>query len=401
MKRSRNYWENKLTRRRFLKGAGLTLAGLGMGSLLPGCKPAATPTPAPEATPTPVPPTPAPPTPAPEIGGPIQFLSWEGYDLRGCMEDWEEPLGITMESTYIGDHADIQAKLAIAEPGLYDLVTYYHGYSDLYAKELEIIQPLDREKIPNFEDLYDLFKTEHWWVDEDGTLWGTAFTWGAEGSNYNADEIDAPESWFDLLKPEFKGRIGIVDDLVGAFVMASHMLGYSEKFPNLTQEELDAVIEQLKEFKAQARAIAPSYGDLTDMLVAGEIVATIPGWAAVNIWAQERGVNVQMSVPKEGSYTFIDAFAIPVGSDNVETVLAWINHSLSPEVQACQAKALAAGVVNPKAVPLLDPTTAALYPYDKLDELFALAPVYPLPPLESEEYTTYDDWIAAWEEFKA
>lgn len=79
MNKSRsNYWSKQLTRRRFLKGAGLTLAGLGVGSLLPACKPAATPTvapptptPAPEATPTLAPPTP--PTAAEEIT--LQFFS--------------------------------------------------------------------------------------------------------------------------------------------------------------------------------------------------------------------------------------------------------------------------------------------------------------------------------------
>jgi spermidine/putrescine transport system substrate-binding protein len=374
----------RLTRRQFLKGTGLSLVGLGMGPLLSSCGPAATPTPE-----------------EIKIGGGIQFMSWEGYDLRGCMEAWEGEHNATMESAYIGDHAEIQAKLAAVEPGLYDLITFYHAYSDLYAKELKIIQPLDEDKLPNLEDLIDLFKTGRWWVSEDGTRWGVPFTWGAEGVNYNADEIDPVESWFDLLKPEFKGRIALVDDLMATALIGAHLAGLAGEYPYLTQEQLAQVFEALQPLKEQSRAIAPSYGDLTEMLVSGEVVAGIPGWAAVGAWAQDRDVNVKTSFTKEGHFTFIDAFAIPVGSDNVETVMAWINHAISPEIQACQAKALAAGVVNPKAIPLLDETIATLFPYDAIDEFFQKNPVYDLPPLKSDQYATYDDWLAGWEAFKA
>ncbi len=388
-KSDERYGRNRLTRRDFLRAAGLTVVSAGASPLLSAC--------APRPTPTPAAPTA---TPVPEIGGAIQFLSWEGYDLRGCMEPWEEAHGVTMESTYIGDHPEIPAKLAAAPAGLYDLITYYHGYWELYRDELKIITPLEREKLPTFDDLYPMFKEGHRWVDEEGTIWAVPFTFGVLGGNYNADEIDAPESWRDLLKPEFKDRFAIVDDNNAVVLTGGQILGYGDKIPYLTKEELDEIMELWLEFKANARTIA-IYGDLTDLFVAGEIVACIPGWAAVNVWSQERDVNVQMYIPKEGASAFIDAFAIPPGSDNRETVLAWINESIGPEMQACQASALAAGVVNPKAVPLTEPSIAAMYDYERLDEIFEIAPVFDMPPRESDEYATYDDWVEAWEEVKA
>jgi spermidine/putrescine transport system substrate-binding protein len=370
-----------LTRREFLTAAGVTVVSLGASPLLSGCRPA--------------PSAPA----APKIGGTIQYLSWEGYDLRGCMEPWESANGVSMESTYIGDHPEIPAKLAAAAAGLYDLITYYHGYWELYRDELKIITPLEREKLPNFEDLYPLFKG-HRWVDDKGTIWAVPFSFGVLGGNYNADKVEAPESWLDLLKPEFKDQFAIVDDNNAGIITGGMMLGYGDRLPNLTKEELREVMDLWKRFKANARTIAV-YGDLTDLFVAGEIIASIPGWAAVNVWAGERGTNVQMYIPKEGASTFIDAFAIPPGSDNRETVLAWINEAIGPEMQACQAKALAAGVVNPKAVPLTEPSIAAMYDYDNLDQIFKVAPIFDMAPRESAEFTTFEEWVAAWEEFKA
>ena len=371
-----------ISRRDFLKGLGLATISIGASPALlsSACR------------------GPAPPA-EDEIGGTLQYLSWEGYDLRGCMEPWEEEHGVTMESTYIGDHPEIPAKLAVARAGLYDLITYYHGYWDLYRDELEIITPLEREKLPNFEALYPRFQGERW-VDDEGTIWAVPFTFGVLGGNYNAAEIDPPGSWFDLLLPQFEDRFAIVDDNNAVVITGAMALGYGDKVPNLTPEELDEIMDFWRELRAKARTIAV-YGDLTDLFAAGEIVATIPGWAAVNVWAGERDLNVGMYIPQEGATTFIDAYAIPPESDNRETALAWINESISPEVQACQAEALAAGVVTPDAVPLTDPEIAAMYDYDGLDELFEIAPVFDIGPRESDEYATYEDWIAAWEGVKA
>jgi spermidine/putrescine transport system substrate-binding protein len=383
-----NLW--RINRREFLKLSGLVAAG----SLLSACQPKAT------ATPVAATAVPATKAPEPKVGGTIDFLSWEGYDLPTCMTDWQESKGVVLSSSYIGDHAEIQAKLTTAQSAGFDLVTYYQGFADLYIIDLDILQPIDPSKVPNLKNTYELFQTGDFWV-KDGKLWGVPFTWGAEGANYNADEIDPLESWWDLLEPEFKDRVGIVDEMYGSVIMGASAVGLSDKIPNLSQDELAQVKEFLLKVKAQARGIAPSFGDLTDMLVSGEIVVTFPGWAAVNVWAQERGVNVQHTIPKEGGFTFIDAYAIPKNADNVDATVEWINQALTPDVQACQAAYLAAGVVNPDAVPLLDEGTAALYEYDDMDAFFSKAPVYGSPPTESDDYATYDDWLNMWEEVKA
>jgi spermidine/putrescine transport system substrate-binding protein len=374
-----------IDRRSFLKLTGIGVAAAGLGPALAACQPAATATVAPTKA----------------VGGRLDFLSWEGYDLPDCMKAWQDAHGVTMSSTYIGDHSEIQAKLTTAQTTGYDLITYYQGYADLYRNEVKILQELDRSRIPNFEKLYEMFRTKDFWVDSSGKVWGTPFTWGAEGCNYNADKTSAPESWKDLLKPEFKDKLGMIDDMNGALIIAGRILGYGDQLPNLTPAQLQETKDLLLQFKSNARGIAASYGDLTDLLVSGEVIVTFPGWAAVNVWAQERGANVQHTMPAEGGFTFIDAFAIPAQADNYDTSIEWINEALSPQVQACAAAALSAGVVTPDAVQYLDEKTAQLYPYDKIEDVFTKAPVYSLPPRESDTYATYDDWLSMWEEVKA
>ena len=144
---------SKIDRRGFLKAAGLGIVSVGLGSSLAACGQAT-----PEAT--------------AQVGGALQFLSWEGYDLPTCMAEWQAAHGVTMELTYIGDHSEIQAKLATATGVGYDLITYYQGYYDLYRDELQIIQSLDTSKLPNLASLYERFREQVFWKDAEGKVWG-------------------------------------------------------------------------------------------------------------------------------------------------------------------------------------------------------------------------------------
>ena len=58
---------------------------------------------------------------------------------------------------------------------------------------------------------YDIFKTGEAgkWFNVDGKQYAFPFTWGIQGINYQSDAIDAPGSYRDLLKPEFKDKFGI------------------------------------------------------------------------------------------------------------------------------------------------------------------------------------------------
>jgi spermidine/putrescine-binding protein len=131
------------TRRRFLRRAGIVTLTVGAGpTLLAACgddddddaaAPAASEGPA----------------RAPEASGRVDFLSWEGYDIPDPLKAWKSETGVTVKATYIGNHDEIQTKLKAGGAGAgYDIITYYQGYKPLY-QELEILEPLDEQKLPN------------------------------------------------------------------------------------------------------------------------------------------------------------------------------------------------------------------------------------------------------------
>jgi spermidine/putrescine transport system substrate-binding protein len=333
----------------------------------------------------------------------IQFMSWEGYDFPGPMEEWKKKNGVEIQSTYMGSHDDIQAKILGGGGAGLDLITYGSSYKELY-RELKILKPIDESRIPNLKNLLPFFASnvQNIWVESDGTRTGVPCDWGAVGISYDSSAIsEAPTSYDILFDPKYKGKVGMPDDALGAYGQAARVLGLNSS--RMTEEEFTKVTNWLTDLAKQTKGVSASYGDVSTRFIAGDIVLSFLGWAAYKSFAADAGKKTIETVwPQNGGgLAFSNAYAIPPGADNEETALAWINETLRPEVQAGMAKALVGGVVVSGAEKFLDPTIASLYPYDRLEEFFALAPLQEDPPLKSDKYVIRERVLAAWQEVKA
>jgi spermidine/putrescine transport system substrate-binding protein len=340
---------------------------------------------------------------APQASGRVDFLSWEGYDIPDPLKGWKSENGVTVKATYIGNHDEIQTKLKAGGAGAgYDIITYYQGYKPLY-QELEILEPLDEQKLPNLKNLFPYFASDegNFWIDEDGTRTGVPWTWGSIGITIDTRRVKSmPTSWYDLLEPEFKGRVAIPDDPTGAWALASHVL---ELDPAATsKEDGEKVFDLLSQVAAQSTGVSPSFGDATTKMTAGDADVCWQGWAAMNQFAADAGVDsFETEVPKEGSFSFCDAYALPAGADNVDSALSWMNESLDPKVNAEAAVFLVGGVTVADAVEHLSKDIAGLYAYEDLDALLERSPFYNNPPVESDEFVTFQEVQRRWQEIKA
>ena len=341
------------------------------------------------------------------VAGTIDFYSWQGYDLTSvkAVKQWLATNDVTLKASYVSTHDDITAKFTTGGgKGNYNLSTFEAGWGPLYI-ELGIPSELDPSRVPNFQKAYEVFRTgaASSWFNVSGKQYAFPFTWGLQGINYESSKIGPPASYKDLLKPEFKDKIGITDDAVTIVVIGARVLGFFRTDSLYTPNQLNQIMGFWTEMKDNARLIVPSYGNLADQLVAGEIVAGTPGWAAVNSFAADKGDDAVMhTVPQEGAANFCDAYMIPAESTETDSVYAFINEAFTPEAQAQEAAYLVQAAVVPEAVDLMDPATKALYPYDQIDDILSnQAPLRAIPAQSPSGYTSYQDWLAAWEQVKA
>jgi len=333
--------------------------------------------------------------------GDLQIMAWEGYDLVPELQAWRDANGVNVETTSMTSQDDVHTKFMAGNPPPFDLAEYNQAYANLYIDQLKITTPIDLATVPNFnaDNIFEQFLGKAQW-ERDGKLTGVPWIWGFNTALYNADEISELKSYKDLLAPELKGKIAIVDDSVSMWPVTARVAGLGAKYPNLTRDELATAFAELAKYRDQARMIALNMGDVATALAAGDVVAVLCADPAIIKMTEELGGKLKMAVPEEGVVLWVDAWFVPPSADNVETALAFVNEALSPQAQADICMRLNQAPVSKEAVALMDDAARARIDYDNLAAYFA-GGLPGIPPLESEEFATYDDWISAWQEFKA
>jgi spermidine/putrescine transport system substrate-binding protein len=344
-------------------------------------------------------------TTAGKVGGTLDFLSWEGYDFPDknvpAMKAWRAAHDVTMHSTYIATNEDIPAKLKGGGGG-FDISSYGHPFKSFWVDQLQLFIPLDEAKLPNLKNLIPFFASDfgNLWLDSDGTRTGVPMAWGSMGLNYDSAMVAAPTSYDVLFEPKYKNKVTVVDDPQVWFQLAAGIHGYEPS--QLTQAQFEQVSDWLARLISQTKGTAPSYGDAATRLVAGDVIFAWPGWAAVNQFAALGGKKtIKTVLPKEGGVSFVDAFAIVQGADNVDTAYAFINETMVPRVAAQEANFLVGGTPVQGAIGLLEPEIKGLYDYSDIHGQFERAPLYNIPPVKSDQYVTYDEVLHRAQELKA
>ena len=330
----------------------------------------------------------------------ITFLGWQGYDAPLLVDDWVGKNGIKLATTYIGNNDEIITKLTSGGLGQIDIVTPYMGYIPLLAKT-GLIDPVDTSLVPNLDKVLPLFRNDSN-VNVDGVLYSVPFTWGSAPMMYDpATYPTAPSSWKDLLKPEFTGKVGMMDDPLGNLMLAA-VVGTDAEFATLlTADQLKAAVDFLIAIKKQSRLVAVSWGDLADALSRGDITVTYSGWETIKKFCADKGKTIEYTYPNEGTFAWLDNYCIAKDAPHKAEAHLVANEIISVPAQKNLAETAIQAIVNSDAIAALDPAIKALYPYDDIENFGKKAKFFAFPPSESDgKHTTYTEWLAEYDRFK-
>ena len=145
-----------------------------------------------------------------EAGGKqvLNLFSWADNFDPEMIKAFEKKYNCKVNYDVFANNEELLAKLQ-AGGAQYDLIQP-SDYMVSTMIKLDLLEKLDKEALPNTKNVMDTL--QHPDFDPNGD-YSVVYTWGMTGIVYNKKYIkESPTSWNDLWKPEYKGRVILLND---------------------------------------------------------------------------------------------------------------------------------------------------------------------------------------------
>lgn len=264
---------------------------------------------------------------------------------QGMKQEFEAKYGITVNYVRMSSGEALARVQAEKDNPQFDI--WWGGPADSFvaAKEAGLLEAYDS---PNYVNLVDPAKAkdaDNYWV---GIYMGSlGFATNTEWLAANPG-VEAPTSWDDLLRPEFKGQI-----------MVAHPSSSGTSYTAL------ATILQIRGEEEGWKYIEQYAGQVAQFTKSGAAPAKFVGQgeAAVGIVFSHDIVNeidnnklpLKLTFPAEGTGYEIGAMGIIKGAKHMDAAKLWFDWALTPEAQSLGPKYKAYQAPTVKGVELSHP----------------------------------------------
>jgi putative spermidine/putrescine transport system substrate-binding protein len=342
--------------------------------------------------------------------GSLNVLAWPGYAEDGSTSpdvDWVTPFeDETGCKVNVKVFATSNEAVQLFNGGDYDVVSA-SGDGSLRLVYGEKVQPVNLDLIPNYADIIPALKDKPWNSVGD-TNYGVPHGRGANLLLYTeADYPQAPTSWADMWEADspLKGKISPYDDAIyiadaAVYLMATQPdLGIENPY-SLDQEQFDAAISLLEQ---QKPLVAEYWGDVVKQgqgLATGSVKQS-QGWQLTANIANTDGEKVGTTKPEEGTTGWSDTWMIKKGTENINCAYKWLDHVISPEVNAQIAEYFGEAPANEKSCALTAEGHCDLF-HAQEDDYWADVWYWTTPTEDCVDGRTdvkcvgYDEWVRAW-----
>ena len=252
------------------------------------------------------------------------------YINEDVVTAFEEETGIAVNvNNNFDSNESMYAKLAGGT--VYDILIPSDYYIEKLIQE-DMIQPIDKDLIPNLEYLYDGVKGMSY--DPEGE-YSVPYFWGNVGIVYDTRKIDQAdveaEGWEVFHNTKYKGLIYVYDSERDEFMMALKQLGYSMNTTN--EDELKQAFDWLRQI---TDTMNPAF--VTDEAIDGlanpdanQSEAKYMGmmYSGDAAYILSENENAKFYVPTTGTNYFVDAMCIHSKTEHYEEACEFINYMLS------------------------------------------------------------------------
>jgi putative spermidine/putrescine transport system substrate-binding protein len=272
---------------------------------------------------------------------------------------------------------------------------------------------VNTDLMPNYADVLGDLKNQPWNTVA-GTNYGVPHGRGANLLLYNtAAHPTAPTSWADMWEPgsPAAGKISPYDDAIyiadaAVYLMATKPeLGIKNPYA-LDQAQFDAAIALLQQQKPM---VAEYWGDVVKQgqgLASGSVTQA-QGWQLTANLANASSATVGTTKPGEGATGWSDTWMIKKDTPNINCSYLWLDHVVSPAVNAQIAEYFGEAPANTKSCALTtNPDHCAQFHAEETDfwdnVYYWTTPVANCVDGRTDvQCVGYDEWVRAWSQLRS
>lgn len=316
----------------------------------------------------------------------LRLLTWGGYAPEALVEKFKQETGITVE-VIKSNNEEMISKLRATRGGGFDLAQPSQDRISAVQAKFKIYQPIDWSKV-NTEQLDpSLVAAVKKNTTVSGKSYGVPHVYGTSGLIVNKEKAPDVKDYKDLLDPKYTGRVSYRmkrPTLIGM----GFSLGYDPFALYADKAGYQKFLDEITEVLIKAKPVARNYYDNGDQLIAsmraGEIWAAM-AWEQAGWKLHAENPNIDYIAPASGPLAWVDTFAIPAKSENVDGAYKWINFILKAEHAAVFTNAEKYGTASKDAGKYLNPDIADNFSRGLPPEALARTNWYPAVPVGLEE----------------
>lgn len=253
----------------------------------------------------------------------LNLFTWATYIDDGTVAKFTEQTGIKINYTTFASNEEMLLKMA-SSGNEYDVILASDYAINMLRKD-EKLQKLDKELLPNYQNLDHEFLGQYYDENNEYTV---PYTAGTPLIVVNPALTDLEITGYeDLWNPALKDNIVLIDDARNIIGITLKTLGYS--FNTTNDEELAQAREKLMQLRPNVRAF--NYDTPHNDMISGEVAVGYMFTPFV-LLAMDGNPDLKVVYPKEGMGFGIDSLVIPANAPHPKNAHALLNFLLDSEV---------------------------------------------------------------------
>ena len=262
----------------------------------------------------------------------LRVLTWKGYAPAKLIKAFEAETGIDVKLTY-SNNEEMIAKLRATRGAGFDLAQPSQDRISFVQKKFPIYQPIDYSKVNTDQLIKSMLDAVKKNSAVDGKGFAVPFCYGTTGMIVNKKLAPGADDWSDLWNPKYAGKISY--RLKRPLLIAT-AFGMGED-PFALYNDIDAyraLMKRVEKTLIDGKKYVKNYwtsGDTQVAIIKSGDANVISGWDGKGWTLHEENPDIDFIAPKSGALGWIDTFALPAKSKNVEGAYKYINFMLRPE----------------------------------------------------------------------